>query len=224
MRLLPLALAAVLALVLAVPAGAATVRTDSGNAYFGEISVEAGPGEANVVEVSFSRDTLVDLVSSILPIEPALGATRITDTGAPITLAPGARCSHAGPNEVSCVPGPVAVRLGDLDDQVTFNSGWGSSSGPPFNGFANVGFGGPGADTLVAGTTSGGSFLAGEDGDDTLKGGLDSLDGFAGGAGNDRITSLDLLAEDVFCGPGDDVVLPDVTDRRASSCERIGLT
>lgn len=220
---LPLAVTALLVLVSAAPAGAATVRTESTNAYFGEIYVEAAPGEANAIEVSFSRDALVDLVSSVIPIEPGFGATRITDSGAPITLAPGAQCSHTGPNEVTCVPGPVAVWLGDLDDQLTFSSAWGSGGGPPFNGFANVGFGGPGADKLTAGTTSGGSFLAGEDGDDTLKGGLNSLDGFAGGAGNDRITSLDLLAEDVFCGPGDDVVLPDITDRRASSCERIGL-
>jgi hypothetical protein len=214
-----------LALCLAAPAGAATVRAENNSFFNADIYYEAAAGETNTVAVDFMG----------APDEQIPGSTRVTDSTAPLTAGDG--CWQGDAHTVHCPPGAVHVSLGDGHDRAEMKVvGGAPRQGPPFNGFDTVVLGGPGADRLLS--TGPASFLAGEDGDDFLQGSLRSADGFAGGAGDDVIRSLDvpvevqltgtpgvgLYAEDVFCGPGDDVVLPDPLDNLASSCERIGLS
>jgi hypothetical protein len=209
-----------LALALAAPAGAATVRTLDDNFWFSDIYFEAAPGETNTVTVSYARDITWTVLQALpFPFETFPGSTTVRDTSAPLTAL--SICNQVDAHTVSCPPGAVHISLGDGQDRAQINTVANATQAAPFNGFEAVVLGGTGADRLISDEAS--SFLAGEDGDDHLEGAPTHLDGFAGGAGDDDIVSLDLSAEDVFCGPGDDAVLPDATDRRATSCERIGL-
>lgn len=94
-------------------------------------------------------------------------------------------------------------------------------------------WGGSGADSLWG--QGGNDTLHGEGGNDTLNGGPkvdelrgdDGVDRLNGGDGNDRLYDKDANTSerDRFnCGPGEDFVWADPTDRVTSSCENVNFT
>lgn len=171
----------------ATPAAASTVSVVGQ-----ELHIVAGTGEANEIDILRNRMNYV-----------------ITDTAG---ITPGAGCS-GGQGVITC-PDPlneltrIVVQTGDLDDQVSLETGTPS--------FIDTGAGNDrvaadlGQDLLVGGP--GKDTLQGEEGDDVLQGGpgADRLDG---GAGPDRLRGEvgrdHLRAEDgerdlVGGGPGRD--------------------
>lgn len=219
MRILGCLVVALIALTVAPAAQAVTVNQVPTGYYSADIYVAAAAGEANDIRVGvISGGTSLGI--SLYPWIPdydGFAYTEISDAGAPITAS---NCDRISANQVRCMAGPVHVTLGDGDDRAEVADVSNSSTAYPFNGYNVVVLGGDGNDRLKSSGTR--AFLAGEGGDDDLVGG-NQTDGFAGGAGDDNIFSLDLLAEDVFCGPGDDAVLGDPIDRLAPTCERTGL-
>jgi hypothetical protein len=94
-------------------------------------------------------------------------------------------------------------------------------------------WGGPDSDTVYGQGSN--DTLHGEGGNDTLQGGpgndelrgADGVDILTGGDGDDRLYDMDgnAAGRDRFnCGPGNDTVQADPTDRVASSCENVNLT
>jgi hypothetical protein len=84
--------------------------------------------------------------------------------------------------------------------------------------------GGPGTDVLEGGPHA--DVLDGADGNDELVGGP-GRDRLAGGPGNDVINAADGEPDEISCGPGDDRVVTDSTDRLPPDCEvlpRLRLT
>ena len=77
--------------------------------------------------------------------------------------------------------------------------------------------GGPGPDVLFG--YGGNDRIEGRGGNDVLNGGA-GADFLSGGPGNDRITSVDGIADAVFCGPGRDIVTADLDDD-LSDCEAV---
>lgn len=206
---------ALLALLLAAPAQAGTVRLQDNSFWDAEIYFEAAPGEANDVDISYGRDVTQEVLQALpFPFETFPGATTIVDHAHPITDT--GECSRLDAHAVSCPPGPVHVALGDGDDRLDLGSLAREEPTPPFNGYEGVALGGPGDDELAA--DAGKAFLAGEDGHDRLVGEA-GTQGFAGGAGDDEIRSFDTVGEQVFCGPGDDLAFADPLDTRARTCE-----
>lgn len=219
MRIVGCLVVVLVALTVAPAAQAVTVHQVPTGYYSADIYVAAAADEANDIRVGvISGGTGLGI--SLYPWIPDYDGstyTEISDAGAPITAS---NCDRISASRVRCMAGPVHMTLGDGDDRAEVSDVNNPSGAPPFNGYSVVVLGGDGNDHLESNGTR--AFLAGEGGDDDLIGG-DDRDGFAGGAGDDNIFSLDLIAEDVFCGPGDDAVLGDPIDRRAATCERTGL-
>ena len=173
------------------------------------VRYEAAAGEVNVVQAD-------------------LGSTITVTDSAGTTPGPGCRARAAGGAECA-VNGVIDALfvLGDLDDTLTADTGFGPSSASAEGGDGNdtlniaVAIGGPGDDTLhnptpVRGDLRGGPgndhidsdraipMVQGGDGDDVIVGGVAGLGGIDAGPGNDRITSPEAVT--VMGGEGDDVI------------------
>jgi Ca2+-binding RTX toxin-like protein len=225
---------AIMALVMAAPAQAASVSVTSTSVLF-----VAAPGEANNVRVSFGSDNVV-----------------IQDRTAPT---PGAGCVATDFNGVSCSRADgasIVLRFGDRDDQMSATPS--TPAGTSFRITGGTGadklWGGRGNDTVKGG--AGNDYLYGQGGEDVLEGGagkdrlqgqgilsggggsdfIDALFGdegsksivshLFGGAGNDRFVTGNGAKEIIDCGSGNDQVtwtLPtghrDKHDTAKSNCE-----
>jgi Ca2+-binding RTX toxin-like protein len=97
--------------------------------------------------------------------------------------------------------------LGDGEDDSLRGSGGGETL---------VGFGGEDETWGLAGDDA----LSGGGGDDELYGGT-GHDALLGGAGDDFIEARDGKRDYVWCGPGNDAVSADPTDRVTRNCETL---
>ncbi len=96
----------------------------------------------------------------------------------------------------------------------------------PTHSGSSTATGGSGNDVIVLTSvpplygTASSYFLSGGTGDDTLIGGA-SIDTVDGGTGRDAIDVRDGGADTVTCGPGNDVVLADMSDTVSADCETV---
>jgi Ca2+-binding RTX toxin-like protein len=182
-----LLLTVVVALALAAPAGAATVR---GDPVFGLV-FEAAPGEMNDVQLSYGSGIYV-----------------VEDSGANLSAGNG-DCVIITAHEAHCTPSGMWVQvnmsLDDEDDTAALVS-------VPENSVVNINLhGGPG-DDVVTSSAKWGVTMVGEDGDDSLV--LAPFTGsasFSGGNGNDFFKGAGFV--DSFSGgDGNDTVVPSLND------------
>ena len=82
-------------------------------------------------------------------------------------------------------------------------------------------------DGVTAGLGNGFEAIVGSPGPDTLtglpEGATADQPQLEGGAGNDTITTVNGVAERVFCGPGNDHAIAEAGDSVSSDCERVDL-
>jgi Ca2+-binding RTX toxin-like protein len=168
--------AVVFALVLAAPAGAASLAVD-GTA----IVYQAGPGEANAPQFSFISTSQV---------------LAVFDRGAAVTAGPGCGVDPDTNSPICPVGGisKLVLRLGDGNDNTT---GPGNVVNVP-PGLPLEAEGGAGKDILAG--TEGRDVLVGGSGGDSLSGGQAGKDRLIGGPGNDRLEGFGRLDG----GPGND--------------------
>jgi hypothetical protein len=123
---------------------------------------------------------------------------------------------YAGDDEIFASGGDDCIRGGGGDDTVYASAG------------DDLLKGGPGNDRMYG--EEGGDALYGERGDDLLKGGIGNdllvgglgKDTFYGRPGSDTIHAADGVAEEVYCGAGDDTAVADRSDR-LHSCELVAF-
>jgi RTX calcium-binding nonapeptide repeat (4 copies) len=197
----------------------------------------AAPGERNRVTVTLAGGAYV--VDDAAGVTPGVGCTR-EDPG----VATRARCPVEGSSQ-----GPVALLLGDGDDQATLIGTAGAVRGEAGNDLLAGGseddalIGGPGTDVLVGGAgvdalDAGGGAASSERSADRLDGGAGAddlvgsaganrltggtgVDSLTGGGGADRLLARDRFVDRVNCGAGRDSAALDGLDWFRSGCERV---
>ncbi|MEP6954972.1 MAG: hypothetical protein ABI950_13015 [Solirubrobacteraceae bacterium] len=189
-------LAVASALVLAPPAGGATVHVGT----TGTVDYAAAPGEVNVLQASASGTTVT-----------------LADDGA--TIASGLGCSSVSAHRATCGTASfpaLTAELGDGDDRATVS---GLLSAVIDGGAgADVLSGGDARDVLEGG--AGSDDLRGGAADDSLFG---DGPGLAGGGGADRLTGGP-GADVLDCGEGDDADVDGEAADSVTYCERAEST
>ncbi len=186
-RLIPLALAGLLAAALGAPRASAGMVSVSGPS----VQYVAAAGEANALDVAVDGPDLT--------FTEAPGVTITAGAGCTVTLGIG-RCPVG--------PTTLQVNLADGDDSLRI----GQAVGLPLN-YVSA-YGGPGGDTLTNASSVSGQ-LSGEAGDDVLTGGpgTDNLSGgddddrLAGGPGRDQLAD-GTGSDQVDGGAGQDFLRP----------------
>ena len=206
-----LLLAAAAALAATSPAAqASTVWNNAKTESLFELTVRGEPGEANDVTVGGPTDdqwTVRDATARLT-----------TREGCQSVDANNARCSAAQSFGMLLV-------LEDGNDRASFATQVGGSGPVPP---AKV-YGGDGDDTLSTGD-EGQQDLFGDDGNDTLTKTGAEREYFDGGAGDDRIRTVDGQSANytegdvVYCGDGADVVEADQLDTVDPDCETVTRT
>jgi len=201
----------VVGLVLAVPAGAGSIKVVNGVAIY-----TAGNNEANTIVVDLQGAGFDQSTGQFV------NGFAVSDSTAQLFGGPGCKIFTG---TAICDPAPTSISLDlrDKNDRVSQTNQGGGGPAP----VAMFVKGGSGNDVLTGGDA--GDTLDGELGDDTIdgKGGNDTLlggsgddhltggpgvDRFNAAAGGDTLDSKDGVAERVDCGIGNDTVSADATD------------